>query len=97
MIPAEPFDARLGWLQPRPAGRLQPRPAGWLRRGEIHGQRQALWLILAARSISVDAEMRARIEACRDADLLRRWVSRAITSATAAELFVPEPEAPKDA
>jgi uncharacterized protein len=65
-------------------------------RGDKHGfdrgQRQALLSILAARGIPLDAETRARIEACRDPNLLHRWVTRAVTITRAAELFEPETE-----
>jgi HEPN domain-containing protein len=63
--------------------------------GISEGQMQSLWSILTARGISVDAETRAKIEACRDPDVLHRWVTRAVTITAAAELFLSESEAQK--
>jgi hypothetical protein len=52
--------------------------------------------ILAARGITVDAEARAKIEACHESDVLHRWIARAMSVASAADLFapdLPDPEA----
>jgi hypothetical protein len=64
-----------------------------LDRGITKGQIQALWSILAARGITVDAEARAKIEACHEPDVLNQWIARAMTVASAADLFAPGPEA----
>jgi hypothetical protein len=51
--------------------------------------RAMLHTILAQRGIALDEEARARIEACRNADLLQTWITRAAlhASATAAKLL----------
>lgn len=64
-------------------------------RGIAEGQIRALWSILAARGIPVDAEARAKIEACHDPAVVSRWVDRAMTVAAAADLFTPESAAPE--
>jgi hypothetical protein len=52
----------------------------------VEGQIQALWAILAARGLSVDPATRARVEACQDPAVLARWIARAMTAATAADV-----------
>jgi predicted nucleotidyltransferase/HEPN domain-containing protein len=59
-------------------------------RGITEGQIRALFSILAARNIPVDAEARAKIEACREPEVVGRWIARATTAGSAAELFEPE-------
>jgi len=61
--------------------------------GQLAGQVQALWAILAARGIAVDAEVRAKVEACREPDVLNQWIARAVSIASAAELFAAPPGA----
>ncbi|MBU3864246.1 hypothetical protein KN815_09215 [Streptomyces sp. 4503] len=43
--------------------------------------------ILKARGLEVTAETRERVRACRDVDLLRTWLDRAVTASRAEELF----------
>lgn len=41
---------------------------------------RSLLTVLASRGLAVSAEARARIEACRDLELLTRWIARAATA-----------------
>jgi flagellar biosynthesis/type III secretory pathway protein FliH len=59
--------------------------------GVAEGQLQALFTILAARGIPVDAEARARIEALAEPAVIHQWIARAMTVGTVAELFALEP------
>ena len=63
-----------------------------LSEGEQKGQRQALFTILAARGLPLDADTRARIEACTDPATLNRWIGRAATVSVESQLFAPEPD-----
>jgi predicted nucleotidyltransferase/HEPN domain-containing protein len=63
--------------------------------GITEGQIRALWSILAARGIPVDPETRAKIEGCREPEVVSRWIARAMTAASAADLFAPDPRAPE--
>jgi hypothetical protein len=56
--------------------------------GVVKGKGEAIFAILATRGIAVDQEARARIEACRDAAMIDRWLVRAVTAASAGEIFV---------
>jgi HEPN domain-containing protein/predicted nucleotidyltransferase len=58
--------------------------------GITEGEARSLLTILAARGLSVDAEARAKIEACQDSAVLQRWIGRAMTVASTAELFAPD-------
>ncbi|MFF3335137.1 hypothetical protein ACFYWX_37300 [Streptomyces sp. NPDC002888] len=49
-------------------------------------------LVLEARGLNVPEEMHVRITDCDDPDLLRRWLTRAVTVSSADEIFT-EPEA----
>lgn len=55
--------------------------------GETAGKIGALLAVLAARGMSVPAESRARIEACKDGALLDRWIAHAATVATVEDVF----------
>ncbi|MCP2291030.1 hypothetical protein [Nocardia amikacinitolerans] len=56
-------------------------------KGEAEGEVRALLTVLEARGIPVSDEVRERITECTDTDLLAEWVRRAVTVATAEELF----------
>jgi len=56
-------------------------------RGKVEGKVEALLAILAVRGISAGHEVRARIEACKDAAALDRWIVRAVTAASVEEIF----------
>ena len=58
--------------------------------GITEGQIQALLSILAARGLPVDPETRARVEACQDPAIIARWIARAMTAATAADVLTPD-------
>ncbi len=51
------------------------------------GVKPALWIVLSRRDIQLNDQERARIEATSDPLLLQRWLSRALTVHTAAQLF----------
>ena len=55
--------------------------------GAVRGKVEAILAVLAARGVSVGQEARARIEACKDAATLDRWIVRAATAASAEEIF----------
>jgi hypothetical protein len=55
--------------------------------GITKGQVRALLALLAARGIGVSDEARGRIEACRDALTLDRWIARAATAASVEEVL----------
>lgn len=57
------------------------------RRGEERAAREHIAMILEARGMPVDAATRARIDACGDPALLKRWVVRAATVTSPSELF----------
>ncbi|WP_437759921.1 Rpn family recombination-promoting nuclease/putative transposase [Sorangium sp. So ce1389] len=61
--------------------------------GEISGKAAAILTFLAARGISVSAEARTRIEACREPATLDRWILRAATAASADDVLA-EPANP---
>ncbi|XXY49213.1 Rpn family recombination-promoting nuclease/putative transposase [Sorangium sp. So ce269] len=58
-----------------------------LKSGEIAGKAAAILTFLAARGISVSAEARARIEACRESATLDRWILRAATAASVEDVL----------
>jgi hypothetical protein len=62
-----------------------------LAEGEINGLARAIVGFLAARGIPVSDEVRAHIEACRDASTLGRWIARAATAASAEEVIAAPP------
>jgi predicted transposase/invertase (TIGR01784 family) len=55
--------------------------------GRSEGQARAILALLAARSVPVSDEARLRIEACRDSELLDRWIVRAATAGSVEEIF----------
>ncbi|MFI7297938.1 hypothetical protein [Streptomyces sp. NPDC050121] len=65
-------------------------------RDEGRAQRGAedIVLVLEARGLDVPDEIRERITGCDDPNLLRRWLTRAVTAASAEDIFTgPEGEA----
>ena len=58
-----------------------------LAEGKAKGKAEALLDVLALRNLSVDDAARARILGEQDLARLQRWLSRAMTCATVAELF----------
>jgi hypothetical protein len=56
--------------------------------GIAEGMARAVIVLLAARGVAVDGAARARIIAERDPQRLERWIGRAASCATTAELLV---------
>ena len=57
-----------------------------LAQGEVKAKVAAVLSILEARGIAVDGETQARIEGCSNLPTLERWIVRAVTAASAAEV-----------
>jgi hypothetical protein len=55
-------------------------------RGEVKAKAAAVLAVLAARGVAVSEEVRARVEACKDAATLDRWLGRAATAASDEEV-----------
>jgi hypothetical protein len=55
--------------------------------GRAEGLRAAVVAALRTRSVQLGEAGRARLDACSDVDALTRWLTRAVTAATAAEIF----------
>jgi hypothetical protein len=55
--------------------------------GRAEGRAHDILTLLAERGVPVSGEARARIEGCRDLDLLDGWFTRAITAASEDEVF----------
>jgi hypothetical protein len=75
--------AEARWAEGRAAGFAKGETAG-----VVKGKVEALLAVLAARGISVGHEARARIEACKDAATLDRWIVRAITVASVEQMLL---------
>lgn len=57
---------------------------------DLAGRRDALFTLLRARGLDVDAATRERIEACQDADAIDRWITSTATAATMAQAIPAE-------
>jgi hypothetical protein len=68
----------------------------WLAQGRHEGEQIALFEVLDARGLEVDATTRQHILACKDLEQLKVWVRKAVTAKSAQELFASE-SAPKPA
>lgn len=53
----------------------------------VAGMREAVLALLGARGITCPEELRVRVQACEDPEVLRRWLGRAITATSAAEVL----------
>jgi predicted nucleotidyltransferase/HEPN domain-containing protein len=60
-----------------------------LREGEAKGTAAAILLVLKTRGVAVPEEIEQRIAACTDPAVLSRWLERAVTAQSAAEVVVP--------
>ena len=61
---------------------------GWVdARGHARASAEAVLAVLDARGLVVTDDVRARVRACRDVDVLGRWLARAAT-APSGEAFV---------
>ncbi|MFV8750512.1 hypothetical protein ACNOYE_08160 [Nannocystaceae bacterium ST9] len=63
------------------------REGAWYLHGLEDGLRSALFITMSIRDLVPDLELRARIEACDDAEQLQCWVERASRASTLAEVF----------
>jgi hypothetical protein len=55
--------------------------------GKESGVRDSIRQILRTRGLTVDAAAHARIDECRDLEILQRWIARAVQVTSASELF----------
>ena len=64
---------------------------GWLAQGKVEGRvegrAEGLLAVLAARKLPVADAERAAILACRDQAQLDRWIARAVTADSVAEVL----------
>jgi hypothetical protein len=58
--------------------------------GRAQGRAEDILVVLEARGLDVPDEIRERIAGCDDPDLLRRWLTRAVTAPSAEEIFIEE-------
>ena len=56
-------------------------------KGEVKAKVGAILAVLAARGVAMSGEARARIEACKDVQMLDRWIGRAATMASAEDIL----------
>ncbi len=56
-------------------------------KGKAEGKAEAVLAVLRTRGLPLTVEDERRISACQDADLLSRWLVRAVTVATAEEVL----------
>ncbi|MFJ3925652.1 hypothetical protein [Streptomyces sp. NPDC090022] len=61
--------------------------------GLAQGKAEDILRLLDRRGIAVSLDIRVRVSACTDIDVLDHWFDRAITATTADELFGDEPDA----
>ncbi len=59
---------------------------GW-EEGRSSGLREGLLAVIRVRGLTLDAQQRALIDACRDSALLESWLSRAEQAPNVAEIF----------
>ncbi|MDF6021524.1 hypothetical protein [Streptomyces sp. JH34] len=71
-----------GRAQGREEGRAQGREEG-----RAQGRAENILIVLGARRVDVAHATREKITACRDPELLRRWLLRSAVVATAEEIF----------
>lgn len=55
--------------------------------GRAQSRAEDVLLILGVRGIDITDEIREKVTACGDPELLRRWLARAALAATAGEVF----------
>jgi len=77
---------RKGRIEGRTEGRIEGRTEGRIE-GRIEGVRQLLHKVLAARSLSVTPDVRARIEGESDLARLEAWHDAALTADSIADVF----------
>src|SRR5262249_8340101 len=74
-----------GFAKGETAGFAKGETAGEVK-GEVKAKVGAILAVLAARGIAVSGGARARIEACKDVQMLDRWIGRAATMASAEDV-----------
>jgi PD-(D/E)XK nuclease family transposase len=79
--------AEARWAEGKAEGLVEGETSG-LAKGEVKAKVGAILAVLAARGVPVGQEVRARIEACKDAATLDRWIIRAATASSAEDIFV---------
>jgi flagellar biosynthesis/type III secretory pathway protein FliH len=67
-------------------GRREGRQEG-LQEGEAKGTAAAILLVLKTRGVAVPPEIEQRIAACTDPAVLSRWLERAVTAESAADVL----------
>jgi flagellar biosynthesis/type III secretory pathway protein FliH len=77
-------------LQKGRAEGLQKGRAEGLQKGRAEGLRSAIATALSSRAVVLSELGDARLAACTDVDVLKRWLTRAITAAAEAEIFADE-------
>ncbi|MER6416415.1 RpnC/YadD family protein [Streptomyces humidus] len=60
--------------------------------GRAQGRAEDILLVLEARGLDVSDEVRARVTGCDDPDLLRDWLTRAVTASSAESIFTGDRE-----
>lgn len=59
-----------------------------LREGRREGRAEDILTVLKTRRIPVSREIRQQIRDCKDADLLKTWLKRSVTAASAEEVVI---------
>ncbi|MFI7297940.1 hypothetical protein [Streptomyces sp. NPDC050121] len=55
--------------------------------GRVQAAAEDVLIVLETRCVDVPDETRGRVTGCDDPDLLRRWLTRALTVVSAEEIF----------
>lgn len=69
----------------RDEGRVEGRAEG-----RVEGRAESLLTVLELRGVRLTPEARERIDACRDAETLRTWLTRAMTADSSEDVFTEE-------
>jgi len=56
-------------------------------RGLARGKAEALLIVLEARGLSLDDDANAQIRTCSETELLDRWIRRAVTAESVADVL----------
>ena len=60
---------------------------GAYREGQVEDRAESVLEVLQVRGLSVTDEQRVRILGCKDLPVLREWLRRAVTAASADDVF----------
>ena len=75
-------------FQPRTQWERESFSAGKVEaKGEAKGEAKALMRILTARNLPLADDQRQRLEQCEDAQQVERWIERALSARSTAEVF----------